>query len=86
MNSMQTSLNLSLSLAEIKKGEHAIFISICAGKAIASRLTSLGFTPGVEIEMKQNFGYGPLVVNIRGTRVALGRSEAKHIMVQKGTL
>jgi ferrous iron transport protein A len=81
---MENSLPLSLSLDQVKKGEHAVFISVSAEKAVASRLTSLGFTPGVDIEMKQNFGRGPLVVNIRGTRVALGRSEAKHISVNKG--
>jgi ferrous iron transport protein A len=84
-NDMETGLKMSLSLAEIKKGEHALFVSNCAEKAVASRLTSLGFTPGVDIEMKQNYGRGPLVVNIRGTRVALGRSEAKNISVQKET-
>lgn len=72
-------------LAEIKKGEHAFFQSICAEKGVASRLTSLGFTPGVDIEMTQNYGRGPLVVTIRGTRVALGRHEAQNIFVQKET-
>jgi ferrous iron transport protein A len=83
-SAMQNCLHQNFSLDQVKKGEHAIFISISAEKAVTSRLTSLGFTPGVEIEMKQNFGHGPLVVNIRGTRVALGRSEAKHIAVDKG--
>jgi Fe2+ transport system protein FeoA len=80
---METGLNMSLSLDQVKQGEHAVFISSCAEKAVASRLISLGFTPGVEIEMKQNFGHGPLVVTIRGTRIALGRSEAQHISVHK---
>jgi len=80
---MQTSPIDPRSLAEIKTGEHAFFICIHAEKGVASRLTSLGFTPGVDIEMTQNYGHGPLVVTIRGTRVALGREEAKNISVQK---
>lgn len=80
---MQNSLNQTYSLADLKTGEHAFFIDIQAEKAVASRLTSLGFTPGVEIEMSQNYGHGPLLVNIRGTRVALGRQEAKSITVNK---
>jgi ferrous iron transport protein A len=72
-----------LSLAEIKTGEQAIYQSISAEKAVASRLTSLGFTPGVKIKMTQNYGHGPLVVTIRGTRVALGRHEAQNITVEK---
>ncbi len=75
--------NQHQTLADIKTGEHAIFIDIQAERAVASRLTSLGFTPGVMIEMNQNYGHGPLVVNIRGTRVALGRHEAQNITVQK---
>jgi ferrous iron transport protein A len=73
----------NLTLSDIKTGEHAVYINIQAGRAVASRLTSLGFTPGVMIEMTQNYGHGPLLVNIRGTRVALGRHEAQKIYVQK---
>lgn len=80
---MKNHLNPIRSLADIKTGEHAIFQSIAGEKAVASRLTSMGFTPGVDIEMTQNYGHGPLVVTIRGTRVALGRHEAQHITVQK---
>ena len=80
---MQNNLAPILSLADIKTGEHAVFQAFSAEKAVASRLTSLGFTPGVEIEMTQNYGHGPLVVTLRGTRVALGRHEARQITVQK---
>ncbi len=81
---MQTAPTTRISLAEIKAGEHATFLSISAEKAVASRLTSLGFTPGAAIEMTQNYGRGPLVVTIRGTRIALGREEAKNMSVEKG--
>ena len=80
---MQNHPSQNLTLSDVKTGEHAVFINIQAEKAVASRLTSLGFTPGVMIEMNQNYGHGPLVVNIRGTRVALGRHEAQSIQVQK---
>jgi Fe2+ transport system protein FeoA len=33
--------------------------------------------------MVQNFGHGPLIVNIRGTRIALGRGEAAKVVVTK---
>jgi ferrous iron transport protein A len=83
---MQNHSQNTLSLAEIKPGEHVVFQSIFTEKAVASRLTSLGFTPGAEIEMSQNYGRGPLLVAIRGTRVALGRQEARNIFVQKDVL
>jgi ferrous iron transport protein A len=83
---MDKALKRTLSLDGIKTGEQAVFLSICAEKGITSRLTSLGFTPGVALEMTQNYGYGPLVVTIRGARVALGRQEARSITVQKDSI
>jgi ferrous iron transport protein A len=80
---MQNTPITNIPLAEIKTGEHVTYLGIHAEKGVASRLTSLGFTPGVQIDMTQNYGRGPLVVTIRGTRVALGREEAKRISVQK---
>ncbi len=76
-------LNATLSLDGIRTGEQAVFLSIRAEKAVASRLSSLGFTPGAALEMTQNYGRGPLLVTIRGTRIALGRQEARSITVQK---
>jgi len=48
-----------------------------------SRLATLGFTPGAKLTMVQNFGRGPLIVSIRGTRIALGRGEAAKVYVTK---
>ncbi len=74
----------SLPLAQLKVGEIAAFVDFVGGRGIAGRLSSLGFTPGVEITMTQNFGNGPLIVSLRGARVALGRREAQKILVQRG--
>ena len=72
-----------LPLSDLKKGEHATLFEIRSGRGAASRLSSLGFTPGVEIEMTQNYGHGPLLVSLRGTKVALGREEAQKTIVQR---
>lgn len=80
---MQLPSSPILSLADLKTGERAYFQEIHAQKGVASRLSSLGFTPGVELEMTQNFGFGPLVVSLRGTKVALGRQEAKKTLVRR---
>jgi Fe2+ transport system protein FeoA len=32
--------------------------------------------------MIQNFGRGPIIVMVRGTRIALGRGEAAHVRIQ----
>lgn len=75
--------SLILPLSELKIGELASLYEIQAGRNVTCRLTSLGFTPGVMIEMIQNYGHGPVVVSLRDTRVALGRNEARKTIVRK---
>ncbi len=70
-------------LSEIPTGENVILGSLCEGNELNRRLTSLGFTPGTGIKIVQNFGHGPMIVSVRGTRIALGRGEAAKIFVQK---
>jgi len=75
---------MTCPLDEMPTGEQAVILSFQAARGIAGRLTSLGFTPGAEVQMTQNFGRGPLIVTVRGTRVALGRGEAAKIVVERG--
>jgi ferrous iron transport protein A len=72
---------LLVQLSDLKKGEHATLYDIQGGRGVISRLSTLGFTPGVEIEVAQNYGHGPLLVCVRGARVALGRMEAMRTLV-----
>jgi len=72
-----------LRLSDLDVEEKGVVLSLQNGRAVNNRLVSLGFTPGVMVEMIQNFGHGPLMVTVRGTRVALGRGEASKIMVDR---
>lgn len=69
------------SLAEIVIGESVTVLAIHGERQVKSRLASLGVTPGVQVDMIRNYGHGPLIVTVRGTRVALGRGEASRIEV-----
>lgn len=81
---MKTDVQSPVTLSDLLSGERAILLQLSLTKASSNRLVSLGFTPGVEISMMQNYGRGPLVVNVRGMRVALGRNEASSIIIKKG--
>lgn len=72
-----------LRLSDLDAEEKGVVLSLQNGRAVNNRLVSLGFTPGVMVEMIQNYGRGPLMVTVRGTRVALGRGEASKIMVDR---
>jgi Fe2+ transport system protein FeoA len=69
-------------LTELKSTESAIVRQLSGGVGFRSRLASLGFTPGAQITMLRNMGHGPVIVRLRGTRIALGRGEAHKILVE----
>jgi len=71
------------NLSAVREGESVRVQDIEGGHYFLSRLASLGFTPGVSLRVVQNVGRGPLIVNLRDTRVALGRGEASKIVVER---
>ena len=72
-----------ISLTELSVDNHATILAFNIGTVETTRLASLGFTPGADVSMSQNYGRGPLIVTVRGTRVALGRMEAAKIFVRR---
>jgi len=71
------------TLSNLAPSEVGVVRELTGGRGFTSRLATLGFTPGAKLTMVQNFGRGPLIVNIRGTRIALGRGEAAKVVVTK---
>jgi ferrous iron transport protein A len=78
---MQTKNGVSLSA--VRTGASVHIRSVRGGRHVLSRLASLGFTPGARLRVIQNFGRGPIIVELRDTRVALGRGEARKILVDE---
>ena len=74
------------TLIDLKPGERATFLGVLAGRQLSGRLIALGFTPGTEVEIMQNYRRGPLLVVVRGTFVALGRGEAGKVLVERKAL
>jgi ferrous iron transport protein A len=72
-----------VSLGTVRSGEWVQIQELHGGHHFLSRLASLGFTPGARLKVLQNYGRGPIIVNLRDTRVALGRGEATKILVKR---
>ena len=53
-------------------------------KHFISRISAMGFTPGVEVAMIQNHRRKAVIVYLRDTQVALGRQEARKIKIRNG--
>ena len=74
-----------MPLTDLGPDRWAVVRGLTGGRGFVARLAALGFTPGVVVQVLQNFGHGPLLVLVRDTRVALGHGEAAKIWVnQKG--
>ncbi len=48
------------------------------------RLADMGLTPGVQVRVISSSGPGPVVLDIRGSRLALGHGDAHKVMVVAG--
>ena len=75
--------NGSIPLSELGPGEKGVVVAMDGGQGLLCRMTSLGFTPGAQVIVVQNFGRGPLIARVRDARIALGRGEAGRIFVHK---
>ena len=70
-----------MQLMELQPGKKAVIRRLEGGRSVLARLAALGFTPGAVITVLRSSDHGPLLVSLRGSRVALGRGEAAHIFV-----
>jgi Fe2+ transport system protein FeoA len=72
--------NGALPLTMISPGQTVKLVQISTGRKLKHRLTELGLTPGVELQVMQDQG-GPLLLSVYNSRLALGRGMAHKIMV-----
>jgi ferrous iron transport protein A len=69
------------SLSEIRSGRKVKLVSVEAGRGLINRLVSMGLLPNVEITVINNSHPGPFVINVKGSKIMLGRGMAHKIMV-----
>jgi ferrous iron transport protein B len=70
-----------MKLIDLQPGKKAIIRHLDGGHSFIARLASLGFTPGANVVLIGKTEHGPLLVALRGTRIALGQEEAHKIQV-----
>jgi ferrous iron transport protein A len=70
-------------LSALGAGEHGVVVEMNGGRGMLGRMTAMGFTPGAEVTIVQNFGRGPLIALVRDARIALGRGEARRLYVRR---
>ncbi len=61
-----------------------IVTAVNAGRTAQARLASMGILPGEKLMVLRNDINGPLVLEVKGTRVAIGRGLCQKVMVSPG--
>jgi len=74
---------MTMTLDAIKENQKVKVIRVSGGWGIRQRLGCLGIHPGDMITIKKSaIMRGPILINIHGNQVALGRGIASRIFVE----
>ena len=71
-----------MSLAQIETGSKVLVENLSAGQRFRHRMAELGIFPGALIRVLKREGRGPLLIQIGGSRLMLGRRMAEKITVR----
>ena len=71
-----------VALSTCAVGHEVRLSGIRAGRELRSRLAAMGLVPGIRIRVMSREGRGPLVLALRGMRLAVGRGIAEKMDVE----
>jgi len=71
-----------MPLAFLPEGVTGIVVEIRGGINASRRIFELGITQGVSVRVVRSMGPGPILVDVRGARIALGRGISMKILVE----
>ncbi len=70
-------------MADLAPGSEAVVRGVVAGYNVARRLADMGITPGTVVRVvRSNALMGPVEIEVRGTRLLLGRGVAAKVLVE----
>lgn len=69
-------------LAFCRAGEEVEIVCVLGGRKLHNRIKELGLLPGTRIKVIQSNPTGPVLINYRGSNIALGHGMAHHLMVK----
>jgi ferrous iron transport protein A len=76
-------MNQLMPLAMVSPGEVVQVVDVRAGWGLQRRLADMGLTPGVIIRVMNSQRPGPIIIDLRGSRLVLGYGMTQRILVRK---
>ncbi len=72
----------SFKLSNASKGRYVVRLLSSKDSDVINRLCSLGLIPGSEVDVRQHISHGPIVIEAKGTQIALGKEITDSIVVR----
>lgn len=70
-------------LSQVRQGKTVVLVRVDAGFGLNNRLAAMGLLPKVKIKVVSNHYHGPFIIDLKGSRMALGKGMANKILVQE---
>ncbi|MCD6263366.1 ferrous iron transport protein A [Candidatus Bathyarchaeota archaeon] len=74
---------MGLYLGMLPEGTRARVIKVYGGRGLTRRLAELGFNIGELVKVVRNHHSGPVLIEVKDSRIALGRGVALKIIVEE---
>lgn len=71
----------AISLLSLQIGKKGKIVKISGGRGACKRLNELGLIPGTEIEVVNKISHGPVMIKVKGSKLALGRGLAAKVLI-----
>lgn len=72
-----------ITLDKLNDNREAVVVDINGGRTLFSKLSSMGIHPGEKLKKISSFNNGPVIVEVKSTKVAIGRGMASRIIVKE---
>jgi len=72
-----------MMLASTMAGSTVVVKKFGGGISLKTRLNEMGINCGTELKVMRNDGWGPVLIALSGSRLALGRTMTGKIVVEK---
>jgi len=80
---MCSSVNqVKMRLIDIPAGKSARVVDVTGGMGMKNRLAAIGIYPGATVKVVKSLP-GPMIIEVSGTRLALGKGMAARIEVEE---
>jgi len=72
-----------LRLSSARAGKTYTLVSLIGGEGFREKISAMGLSSGVSFRIIANSGHGPVGLEVRNTRLGIGRGMAEKIRVRE---